>query len=82
MMIFMNMKKACETLVRYLREQGWESEALHGGRIQEQRKAALRRFHEGVVDILVCTDVAGRGIDVKGVKAVVNYDMSSTVDGN
>ena len=73
--------EACETLVRYLRDQGYNAEALHGGRIQEQRQAALKRFHDGAVDILVCTDVASRGIDVKGVNAVINYDMTAGIDG-
>lgn len=79
-MVFMNMKKACDTLVRYLVEQGYESDALHGGKAQDLRARVLREFSEGLIDVLVCTDVAGRGIDVKGVKAVVNYDMTSTIE--
>jgi len=80
-MIFTNMRKACDTLVRYLRDQDIRgAEALHGGKSQEIRQIVLKKFHDGIVDVLVCTDVAGRGIDVKGVQAVINYDMARSVD--
>jgi len=78
-MIFMNMKKACDTLVHYLREQGFEADSLHGGKNQNLRARVLKEFSHGLIDILVCTDVAGRGIDVKGVKVVVNYDMATSI---
>jgi len=73
------MKKACDTLVHYLREQGFEADSLHGGKNQNLRARVLKEFSHGLIDILVCTDVAGRGIDIKGVKVVVNYDMTSSI---
>jgi len=79
-MIFMNTKKACETLARHLRDQNCSAEAMHGGKIQEQRVATMKKFQDRKIDYLVCTDVAGRGIDVKGVKTVVNYDMTTTIE--
>ena len=53
--------------------------ALHGGRPQDQREAAIETFKKGDVDILVCTNVAGRGIDIRGITHVVNYDMPKDI---
>lgn len=50
---------------------------LHGGKSQDARESALESFKRGESNILVATDVAGRGIDVKGVKLVINYDIPS-----
>jgi len=47
---------------------------LHGGKIQEQREANLDSFKTGEVDVFG-TDVVGRGIDIQGVKQVINYDL-------
>ena len=49
---------------------------LHGGKGQEQREFALSNLKSGAKDILVATDVAGRGIDIKDVSLVINYDMA------
>jgi ATP-dependent RNA helicase DDX23/PRP28 len=53
---------------------------LHGGKQQDQREASLKRFREGKCDILIGTDVLGRGIDVDGVNMVVNYDLPQDID--
>jgi len=55
---------------------------LHGGKSQEQREYALLQLKNRVKDILIATDVAGRGIDVKNVSLVVNYDMAKNIEGN
>lgn len=55
--------------------------SLHGGKGQEQREYALAALKEGSKEILIATDVAGRGIDIKDVSAVINYDMSKTIEG-
>ena len=52
---------------------------LHGGKGQEQREFALSNLKSGAKDILVATDVAGRGIDIKDVSLVINYDMAKTI---
>lgn len=52
---------------------------LHAGKGQEQREEAMEGFKNGTIDILVATDLAGRGIDVKGVTHVINYDMPKTI---
>lgn len=54
---------------------------LHGGKGQEQREFALASLKAGDKDILVATDVAGRGIDIRDVTMVINYDMAKTIEG-
>ena len=54
---------------------------LHGGKGQEQREYALASLKSGTKDILVATDVAGRGIDIKDVSLVINYDMAKSIEG-
>ena len=78
-MIFVNMKKAADTLAKYLRSQSFEAISLHGGKSQENRERALSNFKDNLYDILVCTNVAGRGIDISGIKHVINYDMPSDI---
>lgn len=53
--------------------------SLHGGKAQDMREQSLNDFKSGTVDILVATDVAGRGIDVEGVQLVVNFDMPKEI---
>ncbi|NXP68424.1 DDX23 helicase, partial [Chloropsis cyanopogon] len=53
---------------------------LHGGKGQEQREFALSNLKAGAKDILVATDVAGRGIDIHDVSMVVNYDMAKNIE--
>jgi superfamily II DNA/RNA helicase len=54
---------------------------LHGGKGQEQREYALASLKSGTKDILVATNVAGRGIDIKDVSMVINYDMAKSIEG-
>ena len=59
---------------------GYNAATLHGGKGQEQREHALSGLKEGAKDILVATDVAGRGIDIKDVSLVINYDMAKSIE--
>ena len=59
---------------------GYNAATLHGGKGQEQREHALSGLKEGAKDILVAPDVAGRGIDIKDVSLVINYDMAKSID--
>jgi ATP-dependent RNA helicase DDX23/PRP28 len=52
---------------------------LHGGKTQDQRESALEAFKAGKFSILVATQVAGRGLDIPGVKNVINYTMPTTI---
>ena len=59
----------------------YNATTLHGGKGQEQREFALNSLKGGSKDILVATDVAGRGIDIKDVSLVINYDMAKNIEG-
>ena len=78
--IFVNQKKGADVLAKGLEKMGYNAATLHGGKGQEQREHALSGLKEGAKDILVATDVAGRGIDIKDVSLVINYDMAKSID--
>lgn len=58
----------------------WSTSTLHSGKNQEQREAALAALRNGEADILVATDLAGRGIDVQDVSLVINFQMAGTIE--
>ncbi|MER6688115.1 DEAD/DEAH box helicase, partial [Streptomyces minutiscleroticus] len=72
-MIFCRTKRTAADLADQLQKRGFASGAVHGDLGQGAREQALRAFRNGKVDVLVCTDVAARGIDVEGVTHVINY---------
>ena len=72
--IFCRTRHGADRLVKQLKKLGIESEPIHGGKSQHQRKRALKNFSTGKVQALVATDVAARGIHVDGVTLVVHYD--------
>jgi len=72
--IFCNRKTTVRELNKSLREHGFSSGEIHGDMDQPARVAELERFKKGDVNILVASDVAARGLDVKGVSHVFNYD--------
>ncbi|MDL2235381.1 DEAD/DEAH box helicase [Christensenellaceae bacterium OttesenSCG-928-L17] len=74
-LIFVNTKRKADRLAPQLHRQGFRSAALHGDMKQSQRDRVMRQYHAGELDILVATDVAARGIDVKNIDAVINYDI-------
>jgi superfamily II DNA/RNA helicase len=73
--IFVNSKLGCGRLARSLEREGLRTAALHGDKSQDERLKALEAFKQGEVDLLVCTDVAARGLDIKDVPAVFNFDV-------
>ena len=72
-MIFCRTKRTAADVAEQLEKRGFASGAVHGDLGQGAREQALRAFRNGKVDVLVCTDVAARGIDVEGVTHVINY---------
>jgi ATP-dependent RNA helicase RhlE len=74
-LVFVRTKRGADRLARQLEKQGFSAGALHGDRSQSQRNAALARFQDGTVPILVATDVASRGIHVDDVAHVINYEL-------
>lgn len=78
--VFVNQKKAVDVLSKSLDNNGYRVCSIHGGKSQEQREWAMNSFKEGRYDILVATDVAGRGLDIEGVQRVINFDMPKTIE--
>ncbi|WOG86029.1 hypothetical protein DCAR_0105223 [Daucus carota subsp. sativus] len=78
--VFVERKTRCDEVAEALVAQGLHAVALHGGRTQSEREAALRDFRHGPTRILVATDVASRGLDVTGVAHVVNLDLPKTME--
>ncbi len=74
-LVFCNTKSNVDRVVEILKTRGYFSDSLHGDMNQSQREKVMRGFRNGTVEILVATDVAGRGIDVKNIEAVFNYDL-------
>ncbi|KAF9438808.1 mRNA splicing protein prp28 [Entomortierella beljakovae] len=78
--VFVNQKKSCDMLAKLINFSGLRSTTLHGGKSQDQRELALSQLKNGKSDVLVATDVAGRGIDVQNVSLVVNFDMAKNIE--
>ncbi|CAA7261381.1 unnamed protein product [Cyclocybe aegerita] len=75
--IFLRSKRLAHQMRIVFGLVGMKCEELHGDLTQEQRLKALHAFREGTVDYLMATDLASRGLDIKGVETVINYDMPS-----
>jgi ATP-dependent RNA helicase DeaD len=77
-MVFCNTRRNVDRLTRGLHDQKIHALAVHGGLSQNQRSNVMQAFHEREATILVCTDVAARGLDIKNVSHVYNFDIPST----
>jgi len=77
-LVFVRTKRGADRLVKRLGSNNVKAVAMHGDKSQGQRERALANFEGGVVDTLVATDVAARGIDVAGITHVINYDIPAT----
>ncbi|KAF7683727.1 ATP-dependent RNA helicase DBP2 [Astathelohania contejeani] len=73
--IFSNTKRNCDNLEFFLKERGYSAIAIHGDKAQNARDRIISDFKSGYKNILIATDVAARGLDVKDVKVVINYDF-------
>lgn len=79
--IFVNNRENSEDVHNQLvRMDRYAVALLHGGKSQEQREECIKAFRDGEIDVMIATDVAGRGIDVKDVGLVINYDMPHTIE--
>ncbi|KAL6454624.1 DBP2 ATP-dependent RNA helicase DBP2 [Candida maltosa Xu316] len=79
-LIFASTKRTCDEITTYLRSDGWPALAIHGDKDQRERDWVLNEFREGRTSIMVATDVAARGIDVKGITHVINFDMPGNIE--
>jgi ATP-dependent RNA helicase RhlE len=78
--VFDETQRAVERLGNELIDRGFKADSIHGGKSQGQRQRALDRFKKNDIKVLVATDVAARGIDVKDISHVVNYTVPQTYD--
>ncbi len=74
-MVFCNTRRNVDFIADNLIRAGIHTKAIHGGIDQKKRIRVLDEFHKKGVGVLVCTDVAARGLDIKGVTHVYNYDV-------
>lgn len=78
--IFCNTRRNVDFVTKNLSMSGVEAVALHGGHTQDKRNKVMDQFHSNSVHVLVATDVAARGLDIKGVSHVYNYDIPINIE--
>lgn len=79
-LVFVETKRSADALEEFLYHNGVNATSIHGDRSQREREAALEAFKNGSIQVLVATDVASRGLDVQGVRHVINFDMPNDID--
>merc|ERR1712183_316888 len=79
-LIFSQTKRDGDQLTKEMRLDGWPALCIHGDKKQEEREWVLAEFKGGKSPILVATDVAARGLDVKDIKYVINYDFPGQIE--
>lgn len=80
MIIFLNTRKRVDDLTEHLREAGWPAIGIHSDKVQEEREWIFKNFKDGTNNILVATDVMGRGMDFEDVRCVVNFDLPASIE--
>jgi len=79
-LVFVETRRLADHLEEFLYSKNFPVVSIHGDRTQKEREASLEMFRSGRARILVATDVAARGLDVKDVKHVINYDLPTGID--
>ncbi|XP_037556713.1 probable ATP-dependent RNA helicase vasa-like isoform X2 [Dermacentor silvarum] len=79
-MVFVEKKKTADFLAAFLSQKGVKTTSIHGDRYQRQREEALQDFRRGTCPVIVATAVAARGLDIKDVRHVINYDLPQSID--
>ncbi|MCD8173871.1 MAG: DEAD/DEAH box helicase [Alistipes sp.] len=79
-LVFSRTKHGADNISKTLRKAGIRSEAIHGDKSQGQRQRALSDFKAGKVKVMVATDIAARGIDIKELQIVINYDLPDAAE--
>jgi ATP-dependent RNA helicase RhlE len=79
-LVFTRTKRGADRLAKVLTNDGHPAQSIHGDKSQSQREKALKDFKSGRLKILVATDLASRGIDVKELDLVINYDMPAEAE--
>jgi ATP-dependent RNA helicase DeaD len=78
--VFCRTRNEVDELHETLSSHGYRAEAIHGGMSQDQRDRVMRKFRDGSLDLLVATDVAARGLDIRHLSHVVNFDVPASPD--
>lgn len=78
--VFCETKRGADELSRNLRNSRYVCKAIHGNKSQEERDWVLKEFKEGKTQVLVATDVASRGLDIKDIRYVINFDMPKNIE--
>lgn len=73
--VFANTKREVDEITEYLNENGYNASSLHGDLKQRERNVVTESFRKGTLKVLVATDVAARGLDIKGVELVINFEL-------
>jgi len=79
-MVFCGRRTTCDAVYRNLVSNGINAKVIHGGLEQEKREKIMSEMHAGNINVLVATDVASRGLDIKGVTHIFNYDVPDKSD--
>jgi len=79
--VFGRTKRRVDELSEALNKRGYSAEGIHGDLTQAKRDQVMRKFKEGMVEVLVATDVAARGLDIQGVTHVYNFDIPQDPEG-
>jgi len=79
-MVFSARKQDVDDMYEYLLLKGVEAVAIHGGKEQEEREFAITSFKDGRKDVLVCSDVASKGLDFQNIQHVINFDMPEELE--
>lgn len=78
--IFVERQNSCDHIVKQLLKRGYPVMALHGGKDQMEREGTIKDFKNGIIDIIVATSIASRGLDVDNLNLVINYDSPSHIE--
>ena len=78
--VFLNYRESVERAADYLRQQGFAISMFHGGLDQKMREDALYKFSNGSANVLVCTDLASRGLDIPDIENIIHYHLPETED--
>ncbi|ONI14824.1 hypothetical protein PRUPE_3G010900 [Prunus persica] len=79
-LVFASKKAAVDEIESQLSQKGFKVTALHGDKDQASRMDILQKFKSGIYHVLIATDVAARGLDIKSIKSVVNFDIAKDMD--
>lgn len=79
--VFLNYRESVERTAEYLRKNGFSISMFHGGLDQKLREDALYKFSNGSANVLVCTDLASRGLDIPDIRNIIHYHLPESEEG-